>query len=95
MHYLLTIASTLVTTWLSASMIAQIDNVRLRNSIRAQTNDPKIRLCLIRPPRDITAHLDVTLLSFGKAVEEMVNDGDKVARDRLDRFDPTDEKTWY
>jgi predicted acylesterase/phospholipase RssA len=93
--HLLAIASTLVTTWLSASLIAQIDNVRLRNMIRAQTQDPKIRLCLIRPPQDITARLGVTLLSFGKSVQEMVAYGEQVARDRLDRFDPADEKTWY
>jgi hypothetical protein len=63
--------------------------------IRAKTQDPKIRLCMIRPPQDITARLGVTLLSFGKSVQQMVAYGEQVARDRLDRFDPEDEKTWY
>jgi NTE family protein len=91
---LLAIASTLATIWLSASMFAQLDNVRLRNRIRENTGDTKIRLCMIRPPRDLT-RLGVTLLSFGKAVPEMVANGDMVARQRLDRFDPSNDKTWY
>lgn len=92
---LLAITSTLVTTWLSASMIAQIDNVRLRNKIRGYTGDAPIRLCMIRPPQNITERLGVTLLSFGNAVPEMVADGERVAQQRLDRFDPDNEDTWY
>jgi predicted acylesterase/phospholipase RssA len=85
------IGSTLLSRWLSASLLSQIESVRLRNRIRGYTGDPKIRLCVIRPQTE----LQCGLLSFGAGVDALVADGERTARERLDRFDSANENTWY
>jgi predicted acylesterase/phospholipase RssA len=92
---LLAIGNTLLTTWLSLSILSQLNSIRLRNEIRAKVGDQKIRVCVIRPPVSLESALDVNLLSFGKRVSEMIEPGEKAARDRLDRFDSDNENTWY
>jgi predicted acylesterase/phospholipase RssA len=92
---LLTIMETVLSTWLSASLIAQIRTVRLRNQIRGYTDESKIRVCVIRPESSLEKDLGVSILSFGEKVDEMVGLGEQAANQRLNRFDPDNEDTWY
>lgn len=96
---MLQIGSTLISTWLSASLLAQVETIKLRNYIRRVINQPNdmIRLCLIRPPDDLTQQFGVSLLSFGRRVPELVGAGEQAANDRLNLFDPDpgQETTWY
>jgi len=89
------IGGTLASTWLSLSLVGQIENIKLRNFIRRSSGKPAFRICVIRPPRDITENLGVDLLSFGKNVNAMVSDGEQSCSDRLARFDPANDDTWY
>lgn len=92
---LLAIGSTLLSTWLTMSLTAQIDQIRLRNRIRAMTGDDKLRLCVIRPALDIGREPGVGLLSFGLKVSELIAAGKLSAEQRIARFDPQNEQTWY
>ena len=88
---LLTTATTVLSTWLSASLIAQIATVKLRNEIRSQSGQGPIRLCVVRPSADFSAGL----LDFGKNVESLIDQGRKDCLSRLQRFDPANKNTWY
>ncbi len=92
---LIEIGSTVVSSWLSLSLIAQIRNIQLRNRIRAYAGDKQIRICVIRPALDLTKTFDVSLLDFGKNVADLINDGQAAANDRMNLFDPANPKTWY
>jgi predicted acylesterase/phospholipase RssA len=92
---LIEISSTVVSSWLSLSLVAQIRNIQLRNRIRSLTGDKQIRICVIRPAVDLTKAFDVSLLDFGKNVGELVNDGEQAANDRINRFDSANPHTWY
>jgi predicted acylesterase/phospholipase RssA len=92
---LLEIGSTVISSWLSLSLVAQIRNVRLRNRIRSLTNDKQIRICVIRPPLDLTKTFGVSLLDFGKNVAELVSDGERAAYDRMNTFKSSVPGTWY
>ena len=78
---LLEIGSTVINSWLSLSLVAQIRNVRLWNGIRTLTGDKQLRICVIRPPLDLTKTFGVSLLDFGKKVGALVNDGEQAAND--------------
>ncbi len=92
---LLSIGATLLETWLSASLVAQIDMVRLRNEIRKYTGTPPLRVCLIRASADLTATYKVSLLDFGKGVDALVADGYARATTRLKNFDLGNPISWY
>ena len=92
---LLEIGSALLTTWLAASLTSQIERVKLRNDIRGLMDEPKFKLCVVRPLFDLSEHLGIQLLSFGERVDELVALGSENARDRLALFDPANEDTWY
>jgi hypothetical protein len=92
---LLEIGSTVINSWLSLSLVAQIRNVRLRNHVRGLTNDKQIRISVIRPPLDLTKTFGVSLLDFGKNVAELVGDGERAAYDRMDTFKSAVPGTWY
>lgn len=85
------IATTVLTTWLSASLLSQITTVKWRNEIRRQSGQGPIRLCVVRPSADFTAGL----LDFGKDVPGLIAQGAKDCAARLSRFDPQNDKTWY
>jgi len=85
------IAATVLTTWLSASLLAQITTVKWRNKIRSQSGQGPIRLCVVRPSADFTAGL----LDFGKDVSKLIEQGAADCEARLSRFDPANENTWY
>jgi predicted acylesterase/phospholipase RssA len=96
------IGQTVLSTWISASLISQLSRLRVINQMRKDRrgeNEPDQRLpiCVIRPPEDLTAKFGVNLLSFGVKVRELVNDGKAAADERLNRFNPSDptEATWY
>jgi hypothetical protein len=88
---LLSTATTVLSTWLSASLISQITTVKLRNEIRRQSGQGPIRLCVVRPSADFSAGL----LDFGKNVESLIDQGRKDCSARLQRFDPAEKNTWY
>jgi predicted acylesterase/phospholipase RssA len=92
---LLEIGSTVISTWLSLSLIDQIKNIRLRNYIRELRVDKKLRLCVIRPSQDLTNRFGVSLLDFGKNVPALIQNGAESASYRIDRFDQINENTWY
>lgn len=95
---LLSIGSALITAWLSASLVSQVAATKLRNEIRGAIGDPKfpkIELCVIRPNENIETKLGVGLLSFGEKVDELVSLGEQEAHQRIHRFDPANENTWY
>jgi hypothetical protein len=92
---LIEIGSTVISTWLSLSLIDQIKNIRLRNYIRQLSDDKKLRLCVIRPSQDLTNRFGVSLLDFGKNVASLIQNGAESASDRINLFDPADENTWY
>lgn len=85
------IANTVLTSWLSASLVSQIQTVKWRNKIRSLSGQGPIRLCVVRPSADLPA----TLLQFGKAVDAMVDQGRQDCTARLSWFDPANEQTWY
>jgi len=85
------IATTVLTTWLSASLLSQITTVKWRNKIRSQSGQGPIRLCVVRPSADFT----VGLLDFGKDVPRLIAQGASDCSARLGRFDPGNENTWY
>jgi predicted acylesterase/phospholipase RssA len=72
---LIEIGSAVISTWLSLSLIDQINNIRLRNYIRQLRDDKKLRLCVIRPDQDLTKHFGVSLLDFGKNVTALIQNG--------------------
>jgi predicted acylesterase/phospholipase RssA len=85
------IAATVLTTWLSASLLSQIATVKWRNKLRSQAGKGAIRLCVVRPSADFTAGL----LDFGKDVSKLIDQGARDCAARLSRFDPANENTWY
>lgn len=93
--HLLAIGSSLMSTWLSQSLIAQIERIKLRNDIRLLTGQPLLRVCVVRPSSDLGRDPGVNLLSFGKKVRELIELGAEAARDRMLRFDPNNQNTWY
>jgi predicted acylesterase/phospholipase RssA len=93
---ILDVVSTVLTVWLRMSLDAQIERIKLVNQlIRERTKKEKIRLCVIRASEDLTNRFDVSLITFGKNVPNLVNNGFEVAQQRLDRFNPSVEETWY
>jgi predicted acylesterase/phospholipase RssA len=89
------IGSTMLNTWLAMSLAAQIEQIKLRNEIRTYTGDPRLRVCVVRPPIDLSEVPGVGLLSFGIHVTQLIDLGRKSAEERLDRFDSSNEQTWY
>jgi predicted acylesterase/phospholipase RssA len=85
------IATTILTTWLSASLLSQITTVKWRNKIRRQADQGEIRLCVVRPSADFTAGL----LDFGKEVDALIQQGAADCAARLSRFDVQNDNTWY
>ncbi|MGQ0446242.1 MAG: hypothetical protein ACT4O2_14235, partial [Beijerinckiaceae bacterium] len=81
---MLEIVQTLLNTWLSRSLIYQVENIELENKINVALSEPKVNVCIIRPQEDITTSYGVTALSFGKNVGEMVSDGIHAANSCLD-----------
>lgn len=94
-RHLLEIGSTVMSTWLSASLFAQIQHIKLRNQIRRQVGDPLIRICVVRPQVDLTDAIGTGLLSFGENVPQLIQNGEVAAAQRLKLFDPANELTWY
>lgn len=92
---LISIADNLCNTWLSVSLLAQVEKLALINKVKVQNGKLPIPLCIIRPYDDLTEAFDVNLLSFGKNVDQLINDGYKVATKRLKAFDTTNDETWY
>lgn len=97
------IGATVLETWLSASLIAQIEKIQLRNKIKTMSNsgagegenDTRTRICVIRPPSDLERIFNMNLLTFGQSVRQMIAAGADAANARLDIFDYQDENTWY
>ncbi len=92
---LLAIGNTMLSTWLAMSLTSQIEQIKLRNQIRLITKDPPLRVCVVRPGLDLGQSPGVGLLSFGLKVDELVAMGRKSAEERLSRFDPENQNTWY
>ena len=85
------IATTVLSTWLSASLLSQVAMAKWRNRIRIQAGKGAIRLCVVRPSADFQAGL----LDFGKNVSSLIDQGEKDCSARLEIFDPANEYTWY
>jgi NTE family protein len=88
-------ASTVLSVWLSASLVSQFDTVCVRNEIRRTIGEPLIKICVIRPLRDLTDEFGVGLLNFGKNVKALVDHGRSTAHDRLNTFDSQNPHTWF
>jgi predicted acylesterase/phospholipase RssA len=91
---LLQIAQTVMSTWTSASLLAQLATQKARNELLDKASRSTLPICVIRPPQDL-GELNVTLLSFGVNVDKLVEAGRKSANEKLNRFKPTLVNTWY
>ena len=85
------ISWTVLSTWLSQSLLSQITMVKWRNKIRSSSGQGPIRLCVVRPSRDFTADL----LDFGKDVDTLIRQGKEDCLARFRMFDKQNENTWY
>jgi predicted acylesterase/phospholipase RssA len=93
---LIQLGSTLLTVWLRMSLDLQIERIKLINNvIRPKTGKRKIRLCVIRPSQDLGRRFGVSLLQFGKKVDELENAGFEAANLRIAIFRDDNEVTWY
>lgn len=80
-------------------LIAQIDALPEpdRTASQAQRDGLMaglVQLCVIRPPMPLEDALGINLLSFGKEVHKMVDNGKTAGRERLKWFDASEPKTW-
>jgi predicted acylesterase/phospholipase RssA len=95
------IGQTVMTTWISASLVSQLGRLRLRNRMRKDRTkgepDERLPVCVIRPTSDLGVTLGVNLLSFGYKVDDLVSHGRRTAYEKLAQFDPDEENetTWY
>jgi predicted acylesterase/phospholipase RssA len=93
---LLQLGSTLLTAWLRMSLDLQIARIKLINGqIRPATGRRKIRLCVIRPSQDLERRFGVSLLQFGKRVDDLENSGFDAANSKIATFRDDNEDTWY
>jgi NTE family protein len=93
---LLSIAEALFATWIEASLLSQIEIIKVTNElISAKVSEQGIAVCIIRPDSDLSAEYNINLLSFGKAVPELIANGERSANLRLNRFSINEAKSWY
>lgn len=92
------IFSSLITTWLATSLLAQVKATSARNQFARKLGDEQeiVRLCIVRPSTNLSVEPGVGLLDFGAHVERLVRNGRQACEDRLDpnRFDPKNQHTW-
>src|SRR5262245_8421180 len=86
------VASSVLNTWLSRSLLIQLDLLKLMKSSKVL---PIPAICVIRPSEDLTEKLKVGILDFGKSVAELVQDGSESAVKKLALFKADDDATWY
>jgi len=91
---LLQIASTALSVWLAESLIMQVELIKVRNDIRRSTGDPLLKICIIRPLRNLEEAFGVSLLSFGVKIPELIKQGYDDAKTRLETFDQENPTTW-
>lgn len=86
------LVATLLTNWINLNLEQVIHSIRAVN--KANSWEEKRKVCVIRPNADF-ANLEVHLLDFNKKVDELLTNGAQSAKERLQRFNLTNEGTWF